>query len=235
MLRTFVVAAAVSASALPLAACGGEDAAPGQEPPRRFSTRIDNPYWPMAPGSRWVYRETDGDSVQRVVVRVTHRTKRVASGVTARVVHDRVTERGRLVEDTLDWYAQDDDGNVWYLGEDTEEYEHGRAVSAAGSWEAGADGARAGIVMPARPRVGMAYEQEHKAGEAEDRAKVLSLGEQAEVPFGHFTGVLMTKDFTPLEPRVLEYKLFARGVGPVLVLGVSGGGGREELVRFRRG
>jgi hypothetical protein len=204
--------------------------------PADFSTRIDNPYMPMRPGSRWVYRETDADgTAQRVVVKVTRRTKRIANGVAARVVRDTVTERGRLVEDTFDWFAQDRAGNVWYLGEDTTEYENGRPVSKEGSWEAGVDGARAGIVMLARPRPGRGYRQEHAPGEAEDRARVLSLDDQAEVPAGHFTGLLMTKDWNPLEPRVLEYKLYARRVGLVLALGVSGGGGREELVRYEKG
>jgi hypothetical protein len=204
--------------------------------PADFTTRIDNPYSPMPPGSRWVYRETDtGGGVQRIVVRVTRRTKRIANGVRARVVRDTVTERGRLVEDTFDWYAQDQIGNVWYLGEDTTEYENGRAVSKDGSWEAGVDGAQAGVVMPARPRPGLTYRQEHYEGEAEDRARVLSLDDQAQVPAGHFARTLTTKDWNPLEPKVLEYKLYARGVGLVLALGVSGGGGREELVRYEPG
>jgi hypothetical protein len=214
-----------------LIACATGFLAPGD-----FTTRIDNPYMPMRPGSRWVYRETETDgTVQRVVVRVTRRTKRVAAGITARVVRDTVTERGRLVEDTFDWFAQDRAGNVWYLGEDTTEYEDGRPVSKEGSWEAGVDGATAGIVMPARPRPGRSYRQENSPGEAEDRAQVLSLNEQAEVPAGHFGRALLTKDSTPLQPRVLEYKLYARGVGLVLALDVSGGSGREELVRYKRG
>ena len=200
-----------------------------------FTTRINNPYLPMAFGSRWVYRETERGVTQRVVVTVTDRTKKVANGVTARVVHDLVTENGRRVEDTYDWYAQHRDGSVWYFGEDTTEFEDGRAVSTAGSWEAGVRGAQPGVVMPAAPQVGMEYRQEHAPGEAEDMARVLSLDEQAQVPFGHFRRVLLTKDFTPLEPRVLEYKLYARRVGPVLVVGVSGASGREELVSFRRG
>jgi hypothetical protein len=230
-----------------LAACGADEPArdtpgtalpQGSEPveldPARFSADIDNPYWPMAPGARWVYRETDSSgAVQKVVVTVTDRTRRIANGVEARVVHDLVTEGGQTVEDTYDWYAQDADGNVWYLGEDTTEFEDGRPVSHEGAWEAGVDGAQAGVVMPARPVVGLEYRQEFLAGEAEDRARVLSLDEQAEVPFGHFTGVLLTKDHTPVEPKVLEYKLYARGVGPVLVLSPSGsGGGREELLSF---
>ena len=211
----------------------------GSEPvdldPADFSTRIDNPYWPMAPGSRWVYRETDAEGTeQRVVVTVTNRTKTVAAGITARVVRDVVTEDGQPVEVTDDWYAQDECGNVWYLGEDTTEYEDGKPVSKAGSWEAGVDGAEAGVIVPAKPRVGLRYRQEYYAGEAEDAAEVLGIDEQAEVQFGHFTDVLLTKDFTPLQPKVLEYKLYARAVGPVLVLGVSGGSDREELVRFTK-
>ena len=214
----------------------------GAEPvtldPADFTTRIDNPYWPMAPGSRWVYRETAPDGArQRVVVTVTRRTKLIANGVTARVVRDVVTEKGALVEVTDDWYAQDRAGNVWYLGEATAEYEDGRVVTTAGSFEAGVDGAQAGILMPARPRPGLSYRQEYYAGKAEDRAVVLSLRERAEVPFGYFGPgrVLMTRDLNPLSPRTQELKFYARGVGPVLAIGVSGEAGREELVSYRRG
>ncbi|MGH3345090.1 MAG: hypothetical protein ACRDPK_19910 [Carbonactinosporaceae bacterium] len=212
----------------------------GSEPvhldPADFTTRIDNPYWPMAPGSRWVYRETDGaGSVQRVEVTVTDQTRKIANGVEARVVHDVVTEDGKLVEDTFDWYAQDRQGNIWYLGEKTKEYESGKLVTTAGSWEAGVDGAQPGIIMPADPAAGMSYRQEYYKGEAEDSGKILSTDEQAQVPFDHFRDVLLTKDYTAIEPKVLEYKLYAKGVGPVLVFGVSGGGGQEQLVRFDSG
>jgi hypothetical protein len=245
-MRAGIGSLAVALVVLAASGCGGgdEDAGGGRSTLPRgtervnlksedLTTKIDNPYWPMAPGSRWVYRETDPDgTAQRVEVTVTHRTKLVA-GVKARVVHDVVTRRGALVENTYDWYAQDRAGNVWYLGESTREYENGEVVSIDGSWEAGVDGAQAGVVMPADPRVGMSYRQEQYAGHAEDRARVLSLDEQAEVPFGRFRPVLMTKDYTPLEPEVLEHKLYARGVGPVMVLSLSGGGGSEELVSFQ--
>lgn len=204
--------------------------------PADFTTKIDNPYWPMKPGTRWVYRETDPDgAVQRVVVRVTNQTKRIANGIVARVVRDSVTEDGKLVEDTWDWYAQDRAGNIWYLGELTKEYENGKYVGTAGSFEAGVDGAQPGVILPAKPRVGLSYRQEYYKGEAEDKASIFSLGEQAEVPYGHFKDVVMTRDVNPLEPKVLEYKFFARGVGPVLAIAVSGGADREELVRFTRG
>ena len=205
--------------------------------PRDFTTRIDNPWWPMRIGTQWIYRETDPEGTrQRVVVTVTERTKRIANGITARVVHDVVTEDGRPVEVTDDWYAQDRCGSVWYLGEATKEYENGRVVSTAGSFEAGVDGAQAGVVMPAKPRPGLEYRQEYYAGEAEDRAEVMSLREQVEVPYGYFRGgrVLMTRDLNPLEPRILEFKFYARGIGPVLAVGVSGGSDREELVRASR-
>jgi hypothetical protein len=200
-------------------------AAPG------YTTRIDNPYLPMKAGSRQVFRETDAQGRRtRDVVRVTHRTKRVAAGIVARVVRDTATQHGQVVEDTFDYYAQDAKGNVWYLGEDTTEFEHGKPVSKEGSWEAGVDGAKAGIVMLAHPRVGRRYRQEHYAGHAEDAAKILSRSEQVDVPAGHYRHVLLTKEFTPLEPRVDEYKLYARGVGVVLALGISGDVDREELL-----
>jgi hypothetical protein len=202
--------------------------------PADFVPRIDNPYWPMPPGARWVYREFDFEGSQRVTVTVLDRTRDI-EGIAATVVHDVVTERGELIENTFDWYAQDVCGNVWYLGENTKEYEDGEVVSRAGSWEHGVDGAMAGVIVPADPQVGLTYRQEYYAGEAEDAATVLSLDEQAQVPFGHFRNVLLTKDYTPLEPRVLEYKLYARGVGPVIALGISGGSDREELLRFRAG
>jgi hypothetical protein len=222
------------ASATPAA---GSDLPQGSEPveldPAEFTTEIDNRYWPMTPGNRWVYRETDTEGgVQRVVVTVTDQTKRIANGVEARVVHDVVSEDGERVEVTDDWYAQDTEGNIWYLGEDTKEYENGEVVTRAGSFEAGVDGAQPGVIMPAEPEVGMTYRQEYYAGEAEDEGEILSTGEQAEVAAGHYEDVLVTKDTNPLEPKVLEYKHYAPGVGPVLAVGVSGGLGLEELVSF---
>jgi hypothetical protein len=198
--------------------------------PGSFTAEIDNPYWPMVPGTRWVYRETDGpDAVKQVVVTVTSRTRRIL-GIDARVIHDVVTEDGRLVEDTYDWVAQDADGNIWYLGEDTTEYEDGRAVSTSGSWQAGVEGAEPGVLVPAAPVPGLAYRQEYLEGEAEDAAEVLRLDGTATVPAGRFGRLLVTRDTTPLEPGLVERKYYARGVGPVLAEKVSGGSGREELV-----
>ena len=252
-MRSLLITAAALALAVMMAACGAvtESADTSASPvtagapslpqggrpvelhPADFVAGIDNPYWPMAPGSRWVYHETDREgNHQRVEVVVTEAVKTIL-GIEATVVHDVVTQNGRVKEDTWDWYAQDTRGNVWYLGEDTKEFEHGKVVSTAGSWEAGVDGAQAGIVIPADPEVGQAYRQEYYAGEAEDRARVLSLDEMVEVPFGSFDGVLLTSDTTPLHPEILEHKLYAKGIGPVAVIGLSGGSGREELVEYR--
>ena len=243
-----IVIALAALAAFPVAGCGSEegDDEQGQKLPQGsekvdlnpadFTTDIDNPYWPMKPGSRWIYRETDSEGAeQRVKVTVTDRTKRIANGVEARVVRDEVTEDGEPVEITDDWYAQDKEGNIWYLGEKTTEYENGKPTTTAGSFEAGVDGAQPGIIMPAEPRVGLTYRQEYHAGEAEDRGEIVSLHEQVEVPFGHFRDALMTKDLNPLEPKVLEFKFYARGVGPVLAISVSGGSDREELVRYSAG
>jgi hypothetical protein len=237
------------AAALAVAACGGDDgggdsagdALPqGSEPveidPADFTTEIDNPYWPMTPGSRWVYSETDSEGTrQRVVVTVTDRTKQIANGAEARVVRDVVTEGGQPVEVTDDWYAQDSAGNIWYMGEDTAEYENGKVVSREGSFEAGVDGAQPGIIMPADPQEGMTFRQEYYAGEAEDEGEIVLLGQQAEVPAGHYEDVVMTRDTNPLEPKVLEFKFYARDVGPVLAVSVSGGSDREELLSYRPG
>jgi hypothetical protein len=192
---------------------------------------VDNPYFPLPVGRQWVYRE----GRRRVEVTVTDRTKLIANGVVARVVRDEVTLAGVPVEITEDYYAQDDEGTVWYLGEATTEYEDGTPVSTEGSFEAGVDGARAGIVMPARPRVGMRYRQEHYEGHAEDRAKIVSLRERVKVPLKRYRSTLMTLDSNPLEPDVLEAKFYARGVGMVLAVGLSGDTDREELVRLRAG
>jgi hypothetical protein len=208
----------------------------GSEPvdldPKNFTTRIDNPYWPMIPGTRWTYHETDQEGTeQRVLVTVSNHTKEIANGITARIVRDTVTEDGEIIEDTFDWYAQDEEGNIWYLGENTAEFENGKLKTKEGSFEAGVDGALPGIIMPADPEDGMHYRQEYYEGEAEDNGEVLSTDEMVQSPFGQFGNALLTKDTTPIEPNVLEYKLYAKGVGPVLTLGVSGGpGSREELI-----
>ena len=199
--------------------------------PADFTTEIDNPYWPMVPGTRWTYRELDPDGAEFTVdVTVTSETKTIANGTEARVVRDTVRQDGEIVEDTFDWYAQDAAGAIWYLGEDTAEFENGQVASTEGSFEAGVDGALAGIAVPADPAPGMVYRQEYSAGQAEDSGEVLSVRELVEVPYGAYDGAMLTRDTNALEPDAAEYKLYAQGVGPVLTLDVSGGSGREELL-----
>ena len=198
--------------------------------PAEFTAEVTNPWFPLEPGTRWTYRETTEDGqVVRVLVTATDVTRKIANGVTARVVRDTVTLDGAIIEDTLDWYAQDADGTVWYLGEDTAEFEDGKVSTRGGSFEAGIDGAQPGVIMPASPEVGMTYRQEHYDGEAEDRGEVLALGQHAQVPSGDYDGLAQTADTTPLEPDVLEHKYYAKGVGLVLTIDKEGGG-REELV-----
>jgi hypothetical protein len=221
------------------ASAGSDPAAPdlpqGDDPvdlePDRFTADVDNPYFPLRPGTRWTYREVDTEGTTlEVVVIATGVTRRIANGIDARVVRDTVREDGRIVEDTFDWYAQDDDGNVWYLGEETAEFEDGEIVSREGSFEAGVDGALPGIVMPAHPEPGQAYRQEFLEGEAEDEGVVLGNDELVEAPVGRYDHAVLTRDTNPLEPEVSEYKLYAGDVGLVLTLDVSGGTGREELL-----
>ena len=227
LLRT-LVPATVAVAALATYAAPSFAADTATPDPGQFTTTIDNPYLPFKPGTVMRYRES-GNGQGTDVVRVTRRTK-VIQGVTCVVVRDRAFMNGKLVEDTRDWYAQDSKGNVWYFGEDTKEYKNGKVTSTAGTWMAGRDGARAGIIMQAHPRVGQTYHQEYAAGVAEDQATVLSRTETAKVPYGSFNQVLKTKDFTALEPKKVEEKYYARGVGSVLETLVKGGHERLVLV-----
>lgn len=200
--------------------------------PVDFVRRVDNPYFPLTPGSVHRYVGETDEGTETIEVKVTHGTRRIL-GVRTTVVTDRVFLDGELKEDTIDWYAQDEDGNVWYFGEDTKEFEDGVVVSTAGTWMAGRDGARPGIYMLARPRVGVSYVQEHAPGVAEDRARIVSLNETVSVPYGTFRRCLQTFDDTPLNPAAREFKYYARGIG--LVLEVSEPDGqRVELVSVSR-
>jgi hypothetical protein len=238
----------VALGALSLSACGSDagresgSADPssaaqlpqGDEPvdldPADFTSDVTNPYWPLRPGARWVYESTDAEgTAQHVEVTVLDETYEVAAGIEARVVHDVVMQEGALFEDTRDYYAQDDAGNVWYMGEQTTESPPGEPTSTEGSWEAGVDGAQAGISVPAAPRPGQTYRQEYLEGEAEDQAVVLSTDEKVQTPTGSYSGALLTRETTPLEPDVAELKFYVPEVGQVLTLQTSGGSEREAL------
>jgi len=187
--------------------------------PANFVEGIDHPFFPMEVGATFIF---DGD--EHVEVEVLAETK-VIMGITATVVRDRVFEDCALIEDTLDWYGQDAQGNVWYLGEETAEYENGEITTTAGSWEAGVDGALPGIVMLADPQAGDAYRQEFYEGEAEDIGEVTAVTGTVSVPAGEWSGadVLVTEEWTPLEPDVRERKIYARGFGVVRIKTIQGG------------
>jgi hypothetical protein len=178
--------------------------------PADFTTTIDNEYFPLKPGTTFLY-EGGSESGEMTV---THDTRKVM-GVECVVVDDRGYEAGKLIEKTYDWFAQDDKGTVWYFGENTKEYENGKVVSTKGSWEAGVDGAKPGIVMQADPKVDQSYFQEHYPGEAMDTARVIDLNTSVTVPYGSFDHVLETKEWTPLQPGFSERKYYVRGVGPL--------------------
>jgi hypothetical protein len=242
-MRPYIAIAGISLTLFLLAGCGGGGGSQSSLPQggeavdlnaADFVARIDHPYWPMAPGSKWVVMDKDlAGNTQRIEITVTNKKKRIL-GIDTTVIHDRVTENGKLVEDTYDWYAQDKRGNLWYFGEDTTAFENGKADK-AGSWQAGVDGAQAGVVIPAEPKVGQSYRQEYYAGQAEAAAKVVAVDKKVEVTAGKFDDVLMTEDTTRIHPDVLEHKFYAKGVGPVLILGLSGGKAWEELVHFKNG
>lgn len=225
---------ATATTAVPVIDPGdGGDYAPEVDP-ANFVDAIDNPYLPFAVGSRWVYEGESAEGRERVVVEVTDQTKEIM-GITAVVVRDTVHADGVIVEDTFDWFAQDRDGNVWYLGEDSTSYENGQPAGTEGSWEAGVDGALPGIAMPADPAVGDAYRQEFYEGEAEDMADVRRTGEALETPAGQYDDVLVTGEWSPLEPEVVEEKYYAPGVGNIAAISVAGEPDRLELVSFTAG
>jgi hypothetical protein len=187
-----------------------------------------NPYFPITRGATWAYR-SEG---QTETVVVTGETKQLL-GVNCAVVRDIAKEDGEVIEDTRDFYAQDVNGTVWYFGESTTEFEGGDPVSLAGSFAAGIDGAKPGIIMEAMPQGGDVYRQEFALGEAEDLAEVLKLTGSAHVPGASCEGdCLVTRDFTPLEPGVEEHKYYAPGVGSILEVDLETGE-RLKLVSFQ--
>jgi hypothetical protein len=198
--------------------------------PSGWVAEVTNPYFPLRPGTTFHYTgETDGiPSTDDMEVT---RQKKVILGVRCTVVHDRVSTDGILSEDTLDWYAQDTGGNVWYFGEDTKELDsNGHVISTEGSWLAGVNGAQQGIIMEAHPRVGDQYQQEFAVRVAQDMAQVLGLNKSACVMYGCFDDLLLTKEWTPLEKGVTEHKSYARDVGIILEDVVKGGDEHSELV-----
>ena len=194
--------------------------------------KIDNKYYSLKPGTIMSYNGTDeeGKSMSDIVT-VTNYTKEI-QGVPTRVVNDTVWVEGKLTETTNDWYAQDDKGNVWYMGEDTTDFTNKKNPK-EGSWESGVMGARGGILMLAEPKVGDTYDQEFAKGVAEDKATVLSFNANVTVPYGSFSNVLKTKEFSALEPDVVENKYYAANVGDLKEKTLKGSKEGIELVQVK--
>lgn len=208
---------------------------PAATPVPSFVAKVDNPWFPLAPGARWVYTGVkDGERARDVVV-VTRDTK-VVLGVRCVVVHDELYLSGVLHERTDDWYAQDAEGNVWYFGEDTVELdEAGKVVSREGSWQAGVHGAQQGIYLPGNPAVGDTGLQEYLKGHAEDHFKVLSLTASIRVPAASSKAALLTEEWTPLEPDVRDHKYYVSGIGEVKEQSVMGPAESLSLESYQPG
>jgi hypothetical protein len=209
---------AILAAVVTCLVCGAAQATPTE-----WAGHVTNPWFPLEPGTTFVYTGEKDGQPGRDVVTVTNETK-IIHGVRCTTVHDNLYEHGRLAERTTDWYAQDAHGAVWYFGEDTAELNKaGRITSREGTWRAGVDGARAGVFMPARPKVGQSFRQEYLKGHAEDHFAVIQVSAHS----------LLTKEWTPLEPDTLDHKLYTRGTGLVKEETVKGGNERWRLTDIR--
>lgn len=227
------VAAAIAAAAFaPQAQSDALKGPPRMPSPSSFSAHVDNPWFPLLPGTRWIYTGVKDGKPTRDIVTTTHQTKTI-EGVRCIAVHDRLYMRGHLEERTTDWYSQDSHGNVWYLGENTAELDaQGHVTSTEGTWEAGVEGGRAGIYIPGQPRLGQTGLQEFLRGHAEDHFEIVGLFDTV-APAGR-ANTLLTKEWTPLEPGVIDHKMYVRGIGTVLEQSQRGPDERNELVSVSR-
>jgi hypothetical protein len=198
--------------------------------PAKFAKQVDNPYFPLKPGTGFHMTGVRGKTAQTDDSVVLRRHRRIL-GIRCTIVRDTVSEHGRAIELTFDWYAQDRYGNVWYMGENSLERKHGRFARASDSWKSGVNGAKPGIIMPGRPRAGEAYRQEYyPPGQALDEARVVGLEGSVTVPYGSFDKLLVTSERSPLEPQT-ERKYYARGLGEVKETVVKGHHETFSLVR----
>ena len=235
--------ALIALLALAVTACGSKNRPAAQAPAgttttstssSQWSATVDNPWFPLPRGAMWIYRGEKDGKPSRDVVHVTNAVK-IIRGVRCTVVSDRLWESGHLAERTLDYYAQDANGTVWYFGEDTAELNAaGKVTSREGTWLAGRDGAKQGVFMPADPRVGQSFRQEYLKGHAEDHFQIVSLNASVQTPAVSSTSAMLTKEWTPLEPDVLDHKVYVRGIGDVSEETVKGGNERNVLVSFHR-
>lgn len=243
-LRTAATAIVGAVCAAGCASSGSSAAAPSGHGnpgfnPKRFgadSDRVDNPYFPLPPGRTLTYSGNEGGRPAQDIFTISHKTK-VIAGVRAAVVNDRVIHGGRVTERTHDWYAQDRSGTVWYLGEATAELDaHGKVKTTEGSFEAGRDGAKGGIFMPANPQIGQSFKQEDFKGQAEDRFRILSLSETIATPAASSSQAMLTQETTPLEPGIVDHKYYVQGIGTVLedtVQGAPPGSERLQLTSIQ--
>jgi hypothetical protein len=237
-LAVLTLAAVGAAAALPQPGHGARAGAlpppPAPPPGSAFVRVVDNPWFPLVPGTVMVSRGEDEGVPATDVLVVTRKTRRIL-GIRATVVLDRVFKRGRLAERTLDYYAQDRAGNVWYLGEDTATLKpNGQVESTEGTFHAGVQGARAGVIMSARPRPGDRGWQEYFPGQALDRFLVLRTGATVATPAVSSRRAMVIQETTPLEPGVIDRKTYVRGLGVVREETVRGGNERYELISVRR-
>lgn len=230
----------VALTAAGMTACGSSAAAPKPVATNHakagFTAHVDNPWMPLTPGTTLTYKGVKDKTTERDVFKVTRRTK-VVGGVRCVVINDRVYDaNGRLSERTTDYYAQDRKGSVWYFGEDTASLDaSGRVTSTEGTWHAGVNGARAGLFMPAHPRVGEHHRQEFLGGHAEDQFRVVSLHSRVKVPYVRSRNALQTHEWTALEPGVLDAKYYVRGIGEVFEGSLKGPKEVFRLVAVKRG
>jgi hypothetical protein len=242
-LRPAIVVMAVALLVLTAGACSSDSSSSASAgsaqssakiDPKNFTANVDNPYFPLKPGTTYRSRGFEhGENID--VFTVTHRVKKIL-GVPCVVIRDRLFRGGKVREDTDDWYTQDRQGTVWYFGEATREIgSDGRVVTREGSWQAGVNGAKPGIFMPAHPKVGQSFRQEFYKGHAEDRFRVESLTESVKVPYGTFTNVVKTTETSPLEPGVIDSKFYARGIGQVKEASVKGPRETSVLVSVKKG
>ncbi len=198
--------------------------------PANFVAGVTNKYFPLTPGKVYTYEGNNGTIQDTVTVTNEHKT---ILGVQTMTIKDTALINGQLLEDTIDWYAQDKDGNVWYFGEDTKEYQNGKVISTAGTWEAGVNGAKPGIIMQANPQIGGPIFQEYYQNHAEDQFQVLSTNESLTLPTGKYEACIKTKEWTRLEPSVVEQKVFCPEVGLAQATTVQGGNEFSQLISIK--
>src|SRR5262245_6637288 len=226
----YAVAIAATTITFATPASGAQSCPDPPSLPSSFVTTVDHPYMPLTPGTTLVYKGKLDGVTARDVFTVTHQTKTIL-GVVTTVVRDQVFTKGKLAEDTLDWFAQDAEGNVWYFGEDTRELDkRGNVTSTQGSWQAGESGNRAGIFLPAAPAVGQIFKAEDAPGVAEDCTEIADLHTSVESKFVSSGDALKTREFSLLEPGVVDNKYYVRGVGLVREQTIQGGSDVLELV-----